>query len=152
MTLPGGIVLGAWYNIVNHQSPWLCVDVQNAGTTDGTPIQVWSCGNQYNQQWQFIPTDSGYFQVVSRNSPGMVLDLQGGSMQFSNGALIHLWTWLGHDNQQWMPQVLPGGDLQFVVRNSGKCLDASWQQGTQLDQWDCDPTSKDERFILVQQP
>nr|1HWM_B Chain B, EBULIN [Sambucus ebulus]1HWN_B Chain B, Ebulin [Sambucus ebulus]1HWO_B Chain B, EBULIN [Sambucus ebulus]1HWP_B Chain B, EBULIN [Sambucus ebulus] len=31
----------------------LCVDVRNGYDTDGTPIQLWPCGTQRNQQWTF---------------------------------------------------------------------------------------------------
>nr|BAD93340.1 lectin [Sambucus racemosa subsp. sieboldiana] len=38
-------------NIIGRNG--LCVDVRNGYSTDGTPIQLWPCGRQRNQQWTF---------------------------------------------------------------------------------------------------
>nr|AAC15886.1 ribosome inactivating protein precursor [Sambucus nigra] len=36
----------------------LCVDVRDGYDTDGTPIQLWPCGSQRNQQWTFHKDDT----------------------------------------------------------------------------------------------
>jgi beta-glucanase (GH16 family) len=59
---------GAWYSVTNQNSG-SCVDDANWGTSNGSIVQQWACGSgQNNQDWQFTPTDSGYYKVTSRNA------------------------------------------------------------------------------------
>ena len=69
------------YQIVNRQSGKV-LDVTGGGgdqaLQSGTLIQQWGYLGGENQQWRLTPTDSGYFQIVNRQS-GKVLDVIGGS-------------------------------------------------------------------------
>ena len=38
--------------IVGQQSG-LCLDVTGASTTEGTPLEIWTCNGQANQQWSW---------------------------------------------------------------------------------------------------
>jgi hypothetical protein len=139
----------AWYYIVNKSST-LCVDASAWGYTDGTVIQQYTCGGaQPNQEWQFQPTDSGYYQIVNRNalsSAGLraVLQVTGGPWATANQVGIQLWDYAGASNQQWMPVSVANGVYKFVARNSSKCLDvpgASSAVLIQLQQYDCNGTA-----------
>jgi hypothetical protein len=143
-----GISTTAWYTIVNTNSS-LCVDANSWGYTDGIIVQQYTCGGaQTNQEWQFQPTDSGYYQVVNRNAlsragQNLVWDISGGPWSTEDDIKIQLWTYVGQTNQQWMPVALGNGAYKFVGRNSGKCLDvpdASSAVLTQLQQYDCNGT------------
>jgi Ricin-type beta-trefoil lectin domain-like/Bacterial Ig-like domain (group 2) len=118
----------AWYTVVNTLSA-LCVDAASWGYLNGTIVLQYTCGGaQANQEWQFQPTDSGYYQVVNRNilnrtGQNLVWDVTGGPSATANQINIDLWTYVGGTNQQWMPVALGNGDYKFVARNSGKCLD-----------------------------
>ncbi|MFF6780757.1 ricin-type beta-trefoil lectin domain protein [Streptomyces sp. NPDC012510] len=103
-----------------------CLDVNGAGTADGTAVQIWSCGGGANQLW------SAYTDGTLR-SLGKCLDVAGGST--ANGTKVQLWACHGGANQVWQPY--NGG-----YRNpaSGRCLDVpgfSTADGTQLQVWDC---------------
>jgi lysophospholipase L1-like esterase len=103
-----------------------CLDVNGAGTADGTAVQTWSCGDSANQYW------SSYTDGTLR-SMGKCLDAAGGAT--ANGTKVQLWACHGGPNQVW--QVYNGG-----YRNpaSGRCLDvpgSSQADGTQLQLWDC---------------
>ncbi|MFI6014625.1 ricin-type beta-trefoil lectin domain protein [Streptomyces sp. NPDC051243] len=103
-----------------------CLDVNGAGTADGTAVQTWSCGDGANQYW------SAYTDGTLR-SMGKCLDAAGGAT--ANGTKVQLWACHGGANQVWQPY--NGG-----YRNpaSGRCLDvpgASTTDGTQLVLWDC---------------
>ncbi len=152
--IPSGISPTAWYNVINQNSN-KCVDATGWGTTNGTSVQQWACGNaSYNQEWQFQPTDSGYFKVINRNAQGLAWDVTGGTSATQDGALIQLWTYGGGANQQWMPVALGGGYYKFVARHSGKCLDVtgvSTADGVQLQQWTCTGGTA-QSFRLAQQP
>jgi glucosylceramidase len=137
----------------------LCVDANGWGYTNGTVVQQYTCGSaQTNQEWQFQPTDSGYFQVVNRNAlskagQNLVWDITGGPWSTADGIKIQLWDYVGQTNQQWMPVALGNGNYKFVGRNSGKCLDvpnASSAVLVQFQQYDCNGTGA-QSFTLHQQ-
>jgi hypothetical protein len=73
----------AWYNVVNTNSS-LCVDASSWDYVNGTIVLEYTCGaGQANQEWQFQPTDSGYYQIVNRNAltktnHNVVLEVAGG--------------------------------------------------------------------------
>lgn len=152
----GGIDPTKWYEVVNTNSG-LCVDAAGWGTSNGTAVQQWACGNgQQNQEWQFQPTGNGYAQVVNRNAPALVWDVTGGPGATSNGVPIQLWTAGGGTNQQWTAASLGNGAYSFTARNSGtECLDVtnrSTSNGTQLQQWACTGGDTAQSFRLVQEP
>jgi hypothetical protein len=139
----------AWYNIVNQNST-LCVDASSWGYANGTVIQQYTCGSaQTNQEWQFQPTDGGYYQVLNRNalsSAGLdaVLQVSGGPWATANQVGIQLWNFAGATNQEWMPVSVGNGAYKFVARNSSKCLDvpgASSAVLIPLQQYDCNGTA-----------
>jgi len=148
----GSINSSAWYNVVNQNSG-ACVDAKGFGTTNGTTVQQWACGNaQVNQEWQFQPTDSGFFKIVNRNAPTEVWDVT--KVGTANGSLIQLWNFGGGTNQQWQPVSLGNGFFKFVGRGSGRCLNlpgASVANGVQLEILDCNGNSA-EAWKIVQQP
>ena len=149
----GGINSSAWYNVVNQNSN-ACVDAAGFGTTNGTAVQQWACGyQQHNQEWQFRPTDSGYFKIVSRAAPAEVWDVT--NLGTTNSTPIQLWQFGGGTNQQWQAISLGNGVFEFVDRAaSGRCLDvpgASIANGARLQIYDCNGTSA-QAWTLVQQP
>ncbi|MBE8472260.1 ricin-type beta-trefoil lectin domain protein [Streptomyces justiciae] len=103
-----------------------CMDVNGAGTANGTAVQTWSCGDSANQYW------SAYTDGTLR-SMGKCLDAAGYGT--ANGTKVQLWSCHGGANQVWQPY--NGG-----YRNpaSGRCLDvpgSSTADGAQLQLWDC---------------
>ncbi|MFE9021384.1 ricin-type beta-trefoil lectin domain protein [Streptomyces sp. NPDC007808] len=103
-----------------------CMDVNGAGTADGTTVQTWGCSGGPNQIWSLY-TDG------TLRSMGKCLDAAGGST--ANGTKVQIWSCHGGANQVWQPY--NGG-----YRNpaSGRCLDvpgSSTTDGTQLVLWDC---------------
>ncbi len=138
----------AWYTIVNKNST-LCVDASAWGYTNGTVIQQYTCGDaQTNQEWQFQPTDAGYYEIVNRNALStaglpVVLQVSGGPWATANQVGIQLWNYAAATNQQWMPVPLGSGLYKLVARNSSKCLDvpgASSAVLIPLQQYDCNGT------------
>ncbi|QQQ74027.1 ThuA domain-containing protein [Saccharothrix sp. 6-C] len=114
-----------------------CVDVSNAGTADGTKIQLWTCNGTNAQQWT-LPGD-GTVRAL-----GKCLDVRSGGT--ANGTLTQLWTCNGSGAQQWAAQ--SGGALRNP--QSGRCLDASGNSsadGTALHIWDCNGAAN-QRWTL----
>ncbi|KIF66572.1 hypothetical protein HY68_31860 [Streptomyces sp. AcH 505] len=139
----GGSVIDAskWYSIANTNSH-KCVDAANGGTANGTALQQWTCvAGSTNQQWQFQPTDSGYYKVVSRNAATAAWDITGGPGATGNGVKVQLWGYGGGTNEQFKPVQHSDGSYSFTPRNNtAQCLDitdVSTADGARLQQWTC---------------
>ncbi|MFB7248262.1 glycosyl hydrolase [Streptomyces populi] len=107
-----------------------CLDVDNAGTTDGTKVQLWTCNNTGAQKWT-VAAD-GTVKAL-----GKCLDVSGGGS--ADGTKVQLWTCNGTGAQKWTAQT------DGAVRNpqSGKCLDISGggtADGTKVQLWTCNGT------------
>ncbi|MDN3256740.1 PQQ-dependent sugar dehydrogenase [Streptomyces sp. MA25(2023)] len=114
-----------------------CLDVDNAGTADGTQVQLWSCNQSSAQAWTVA--GDGTLKAL-----GKCLDVSGGAS--ADGTRIQLWTCNGTSAQKWAAQ------SDGTVRNpqSGKCLDASggtWNDGTPVHLWTCH-TGPNQKWTL----
>ncbi|MFC7546056.1 ThuA domain-containing protein [Plantactinospora sp. GCM10030261] len=104
-----------------------CLDVRNAGTADGTQIQLYTCNGTAAQTWTVTPNSTV-------KALGKCLDVSGGGS--ANGTKIQLWTCNGTGAQNWSAQA------DGSVRNpqSGKCLDVSGNNpadSTPVHLWTC---------------
>ncbi|MDH2430218.1 ThuA domain-containing protein [Sphaerisporangium sp. TRM90804] len=103
-----------------------CLDVSNAGTADGTRVQIWTCAGNPAQRW----TVTGQ----TLRALGKCLDVSNGGT--ANGTRIQLWTCNGTGAQNWVAQA----DGSVVNPQSGKCLDVSTNSsadGTAVHLWEC---------------
>ncbi|GAB3805760.1 hypothetical protein GCM10027605_32390 [Micromonospora zhanjiangensis] len=105
-----------------------CLDINGAGTADGTKIQLWSCNGQANQVWSIDG------QVWRNPNSNKCLGTAGGGT--GNGTKVQLSTCNGSGGQNWAAQ------SNGSVRNpqSNRCLDVSGNNsadGTQVQIWDC---------------
>ena len=144
----GGIDPSAWYTVQSVGNGG-CLEDYASGTANGTPVYQDACAAGSDiQQWQFTPTDGGFYKVASRHASGLALD-SGGS---ADGALQQLWSYGGGTNQQWMPTLASDGSYTLVGRQSGLCLDVP--QGTsgavRVQIWDC-WGGANQAFKLVKQ-
>ncbi|HLU74562.1 MAG TPA: endo-1,4-beta-xylanase [Nonomuraea sp.] len=102
-----------------------CVDVPNAGTSDGTQLQLWDCHTGSNQQWTYN-SSSQEIRVYGNKC----LDA-GGS---GDGARVQIYSCWGGDNQKWRVN----SDGTIVGVQSGRCLDAAGSgNGAQLQIYSC---------------
>jgi endo-1,4-beta-xylanase len=114
-----------------------CLDVPNAGTSDGTQLQLWDCGSSANQQW--VATASGEFRVYGNKC----LDAAG----TSNGSKVQIYSCWGGDNQKWRVN----SDGSIVGVQSGLCLDAvgaGTANGTRIQLYSCSNGSN-QRWTLT---
>ncbi|MGW4950287.1 PQQ-dependent sugar dehydrogenase [Streptomyces parvulus] len=114
-----------------------CLDVDGAGTADGTKVQLWTCNGTAAQQW--TRSADGALRAL-----GKCLDVSAGGT--ADGTRIQLWTCNGTGSQKWAPQ------SDGTVRNpqSAKCLDASggtWNDGTPVHLWTCH-TGTNQKWTL----
>ncbi|AJF69426.1 alpha-L-arabinofuranosidase [Streptomyces vietnamensis] len=105
-----------------------CLDVPNAGQSDGTFLQIWDCSGGTNQQWTLT---SGNQLTVYGNK---CLDVPGHAT--TAGTRVEIWTCHGGGNQQWRVN----SDGSVVGVESGLCLDVSGggtANGTAVQLWNC---------------
>ncbi|MEU6860526.1 family 16 glycosylhydrolase [Glycomyces sp. NPDC046736] len=88
-----------------------CLDVEGAGTADGTPVQVYTCNGTNAQQWS-TPGD-GTLRAL-----GKCLDVSG----TGDGSPVRLWGCNGSAAQQWAFS----GANDIVNPQADKCLDIPW--------------------------
>ncbi len=147
----------AWYNVVNTNST-LCLDAASWGHSNGTVVQQYTCGSSAaNQEWQFKPTDSGYYEVLNRNASSVVgadvvMSITGGAWATADGVKTELLSYGAATNEEWMPVSLGGGAYKLIARNSSKCLDvpsSSSANALQLQQYDCNGTGA-QSWVLMQ--
>jgi hypothetical protein len=146
---------GVFYNIVNKNSG-SCIDDTGSGTTNGTAVQQWACGNgtystQPNQQWEFENgTASGYYYVPNANAPAQTWNVTNNGT--TNGSLIQTWTYSGTPNEEWKAVSLGNGYYNFVGQGSGLCLGvpgASTANGVQLDIYTCNGTAAQQWKLVL---
>jgi type 1 glutamine amidotransferase len=114
-----------------------CLDVDNAGTADGTQVQIWTCNGSAAQTW----TKNGQ----TLRALGKCLDVNGAGS--ADGTKIQLWTCNGTGAQNWVAQ------SDQTVRNpqSGKCLDVSANvstDGQDVHLWTCIAGAANQRWTL----
>lgn len=133
------------YNLTNVNSN-KCVDVQGAGTTNGTSVIQWTCSGAVNQKWNVEPVGA-YYKLTAVHS-GKVLEWYDPSA--GNGGMVDQWdyssTWT---EQQWSIVKTTSG-YKLVNASNSKCLDvvsSSTADGTKLEQWACNG-SNSQNFKL----
>jgi autotransporter-associated beta strand protein/parallel beta-helix repeat protein len=110
----------------------LATQAQGASTNSSAPIVIGTPGALGNDQWQLVPTDSGFFRIMNQKSH-LAMAVTGAST--NPGALIIQFAFGSAKNDQWMPRPAGNGLYYFVNRLSGLCLDVpGGVSGTQLDQ------------------
>lgn len=105
----------------------MCVDVANASSANGTPLQLHYCTGNAAQQWSVGPDDS-------IRALGKCMDARGSGT--ANGTPVQLYDCNGSGAQRWA--ISPANDIVNIHAN--KCLDAKGQSsadGTRLQLWEC---------------
>lgn len=132
----------------------LAAIVRNASTADGAPVVATynpSLGNGSNDdEWEFIPTTSGYYRVVNVNS-GLSMVVQSASTASGAPVVQSIYS-NGTGIDEWLIQHAEDGTYNLINRQSGLLLDVPESRvtpNTQLDQ--TEPIScADQEFKLVE--
>jgi len=131
----GGGVTGT-HEVVNRNASNLCLDDYNYNTSNGAPVDLWTCWGGSVQQWTFNSLGNGYDELINGNS-GTCLDSNG---THTPGTQAVLWSCNGGNNQQWSVVSAGSGYYELVNRASGFCLDDynySTSPGTIADLYTC---------------
>jgi len=115
-----------------------CLDVPNSSTTDGTQLQIYTCGGQANQT--FNRSSSNEIRVTQGGTT-MCLDANGRGT--TNGTKVIIWSCNGQPNQQW--NFNANGTITGA--QSGLCVDvsgASTANGALVQLWSCNGQSNQQ--------
>jgi alpha-L-fucosidase 2 len=128
----GPVETGVNYRLVAQHSG-KAADINGASTAAGALLIQWQTGSGLNQQFDFLPSDGGYYRIRARHS-GLVLQVAGNG----TGADITQQTDTDATGQQWRVEDQGGGVVSLVNRQSGLAMDvwqASTADGARISQW-----------------
>jgi len=109
----------------------LCIDDRDSGTSNGNPVQIYTCNGSDTQELTIAP--DGTIRTL-----GKCMDVTGSGTK--SGTLIELYQCDGTGAQQWRR----GSSGSLVNPESGRCLDdpsSSTKPGTQLQIYTCNGTN-----------
>jgi Ricin-type beta-trefoil lectin domain/Glycosyl hydrolases family 18 len=130
---------GATYQLVRKGSG-KCLDVNGAGTADGTNIQQWTCNGTPAQAFRVDDVGGGKVRLVNPHANKCV-DINGAGT--ANGTNVQLWTCNGTGAQSFVIEDMGDGTSRLRNPNSGKCVDvngAGAADGTNVQLWTCNTT------------
>lgn len=143
-----GISSGATYKLINTNSG-KALDVNAAGTADGTNVQIWTDNGTVAQQWKVTANADGSYTLTNPNS-GKALDVS--SSGTADGTNVQIWTPNGSGAQKWQITKNADGSYKLINTNSGKALDVSGSgtaDGTNVQIW-TDNGSGAQKWQFVQ--
>ncbi len=117
-----------------------CLDVSNAGTTNGTNVQSFECNGTNAQRW--VMTSAG--ELRSAVASDMCLDVSGGNT--ADWTNVQLFQCNGSTNQKWTRTA--AGELRSAL-GSNICLDvelAGTANGTNVQIFQCNGTKAQQWF------
>ncbi|MEU8207344.1 RICIN domain-containing protein [Streptosporangium sp. NPDC049046] len=104
-----------------------CLDVTGASQANGTPVQIWDCNGQNNQQW--TPTGTSELRVYDNKC----LEVY----QSATGIVtVQIWDCNGQNNQKWRLN----SDGSITALGSNRCLEVpgnATANGTRLSTQSC---------------
>lgn len=116
--------IGAVIQLHSVQNPGILIDVEAAGTGNGSKIHFWSPTGANNQKWTVAQRSDGKVALLPLHAPGMALDVGGNDV-------CHLWQ--RDDNNQNQGLIFQSSTTHpgafVVVTAGGKVLDMDLSKG-----------------------
>lgn len=118
-------VVWNWCGLAPKCAPRARADVDNAGTKDGTNVQLYAANGTNAQTWRLVDLGNGYYAIQSKLSTTCkCLDVAGG--RAVSGTNVQLYSWNQSNAQQWKLVDAGGGYYYICSRlNPNLCLDVS---------------------------
>ncbi|ASK32451.1 chitinase [Chryseobacterium sp. T16E-39] len=145
-----GITSGATYQLVSGSNGTSMLDVLNAGTTDGTKVQLWASNGNTAQKWKITDVGGGYYKLQPLNAPTKSLDVSNSGT--TNGTQVQIYTDNGTNAQKW--KITSVGNDYYTLspaHASGFNLDVnngSATNGTKIQIWTAN-TGNAQKWKLV---
>jgi hypothetical protein len=130
------------YHLRPLSAPNSSVDVLNASTTNGTPLQEYTSWDGDTQKFNILASGSYWKITLKVNSAKCVGPVANGT---GNGTQLEVQDCNGSSNQAWSATT-DGATSSAIFKNvaSGRCLDVAGgitTNGTRMDLFDCNGTS-----------
>ncbi|MER6030799.1 RICIN domain-containing protein [Streptomyces sp. NPDC001851] len=123
-----------------------CLDVQGAGTANGSAVQIYTCNNSAAQEWKFWGSYDGGYALYNPNAR-KCLDVKSGDN--ANGTKIQLWSCNGSPAQQWQFDLRAAGELRNAATD--KCVDLhTFTNGNDAQLYTCNGTDAQKIRIVPQ--
>lgn len=108
-----------WYELVSKNSG-LCLNVAGNSSAEGAQLIQWTCGNNDNEYFSFVPVTGGY-EVIAENS-GQCLAVAANS--YTDGAEIIQWPYrTTYTNEVWIVSAPDSqGYVTIAAESSGQVL------------------------------
>ena len=148
-------------NVGDLNSASYVLDVEGAGSTDGTNVSIHQFTNNSAQRWKLIKRASGlavatvsngWYKISPMHALSKCLDVENG--KDVNQVNIQLWDWGNVNNQKFYLQNV--GDGYFTLKtgcSSNRYIDVQWGNttaGTNLWQYEKEPTNNTaQKFRLL---
>jgi len=123
-----------------------CLDVNGAGSADGTQIQLWTCNGTGAQSFGVQDAGGGRFNLVNTSSSKCVDISNSGT---ANGTKVQLWTCNSTGAQAFELRDAGSGRVRLYNPGSGKCLDVTGNgtaDGTKMQLWTCSNTATNQQW------
>lgn len=145
-----GITSGATYKLVSATNDASVLDVLNAGTGDGTKVQLLASNNNNAQKWKVTDVGGGYYKLQPLNAPTKSLDVSNSGT--TNGTQVQIYTDNGTNAQKWKITSL-GNDYYTLspAHATGFNLDVnngSATNGTKVQIWTAN-TGNAQKWKLI---
>lgn len=135
--------LSPWHTVQSPANASICMDASGSGSSNGTLVISWSCHDNSNQRWQFLPvsgTDQNLVTIRPRHAPNTRL-----TYNSSNAAILSATT--GSIEQQWYVQRVNSTTYQLVSAANGRCLALRGNQdGAAMPTVPCNSSQAQLRF------
>jgi beta-glucanase (GH16 family) len=144
-----GIQSGGVYKLINTGSG-KALDVNAAGTADGTNVQIWSDNGTAAQRWQVFDNGDGSYRLINPNS-GKALDVSAAGT--ADGTNVQIWTSNGTGAQKWKIVSNTDGTYKLINVNSNKALDvyaAGTADGTNVQIYTDNGTAAQKWGLVLQ--
>ncbi len=116
-----------------------CLDVTEGKRSNGTPVQMWRCEGNENQQWR---VDNGRIRWARTD---MCLDVRDGKR--GNGTTVQIWQCeRGNRNQDFNVE-----RNRIVWAGNNKCMDVSngsTADGARVHMWDCQRRNPNQEWSV----
>ena len=134
-----GALAGVVYQLRTLAHVGSCMDVNGAGTANGTRIPEWTCNGTAAQSFAVDDLGGGWSRIVNTNSNKCV-DAYANAT--ADGTNIQLYDCNGSGAQAWQFVDVGNGNVnvRIVGKTSGKCIDvfkSLTADGTNVQLWTC---------------
>jgi len=122
--IPLGTIANGTYQLAPACAPGSRLDVAQAGTANGTNVDIYGANPSNAQKWTFTANSAGNgYRISPLSSPGLSLDVSGAGT--ADGTNVDIWTSNPTGAQKWGLTAVAGGYTLTPLCATGSRLDVA---------------------------